>query len=258
MRTPVRHCFFVLSLLASSVLLYSQQPQSDPQAVAIAAQAVAALTGGIPVSDLTLTGNVTWSGGSEPESGTVTLLALGTGESRMNLSLPDGTRSEIRDASTGVDLGEWISQSGASGLFAPQNCATDAVWFFPALGSLAAGSNVVLLYVGQEIQNGVAVQHIQSYVYQLGSPIAQQWSTMDFYLNATTLLPVSIAFNAHPDGNTSSNLPIQVSFLNYQIFSGFVVPTQVQRSLQGNVLIDMAISGATFNTGLPLSDFTIN
>ncbi len=251
-----------LVLLVVSVMSAQNPPQSDPQAVAFASQSINALTGGNAIGDVTLTGSVTWSGGAAPETGTATLLASGTGESRMSFVLPSGTRTEIRDASTGVAQGQWIAQSSASGLFASQNCATDAVWFFPALGSLAAGPNVVLTYVGQETQNGAAVQHIQSYVYQPNSsgvnPSPQQLSTIDFYLDVTTLLPVAITFNAHPDNSASTNLPTEVHFSNYQALNGVVVPTHIQRSLQGNLVIDITVSGASFNTGLPLSDFTIN
>jgi hypothetical protein len=251
---------FVLSLflLLVSAAFAQTPPPSDPQAVSLASQSIAALTAGNAISDVTLTGSVTWSGGAVPETGTATLLASGIGESRMNLAFPAGTWTEIRDASTGVALGEWIAPSGASGLFAFQNCATDAVWFFPALGSLAAGPNVVLSYIGQETRNGgEAVQHIQSYVYQSNSTV-QHWSTMDFYLDATTLLPAAITFNAHPDNFATANLLVEVDFSNYQTLNGVMVPTQIQRSLQGNVLVAMTITGASFNTGLPLSDFTIN
>lgn len=123
------------------------QPPSDPQAVAYAAQSIAALSGGTAISDVTLVGSVTWTGSATSENGTATLLALGSGESSMNLALSSGTRTEIRDSSTGTAKGQWIAESGASGLFASQNTMTDAVWFFPALGSLAAGPNVVFSYL---------------------------------------------------------------------------------------------------------------
>jgi hypothetical protein len=251
-----------LILLFAALVSAQNPPQSDPQAVSFASQSIAVLTGGNPIKDVTLTGTVTWSGGATPEMGTATLLASSTSESRMTLGLSNGTRTEIRDASTGVAQGQWIAPNGASGLFAFQNCATDAVWFFPALGSLAAGPGVVLTYIGEETRNGANVQHVQSYIYQPKqpgvNPSSQQLSTMDFYLDATSLLPVAIVFNTHPDNNANSNLPTEVDFLSYQTFSGSAVPTHIQRSLQGNVLVDITISSASFNTGLPLSDFAIN
>jgi hypothetical protein len=32
----------------------------------------------------------------------------------------------------------------------------------------------------------------------------------------------------------------------------------IQRYLQGNLMVDLVLSAASFNTGLPLSTFTIN
>jgi hypothetical protein len=259
----MRRVIRLLFVLAIPVLTFGQNPPaSDPQALSYAAQSIASLTGGNSISDVTLTGNVTWNG-SGSDTGTATLLALGTGESNTNLSLTSGTRSEIRDAQTGIPLGKWINPDTTSGYFASQNCWTDAVWFFPALGSLAAGPNVVLSYIGQEIRNGGTVQHIQSYVYDPNwpsgvTPSDQQLSTLDFYLDANTLLPVALTFNAHPDNNANTNLLIEVDFSNYQNVSGPMVPMHIQKYTQGNLLLDLTLSGAAFNSGLPLSDFIIN
>jgi len=188
-----------VTLVAIAVLTYrasaqNQLPASNPQATAYAAQSFAAMIGSRTISDVTLTGTVTWNAGAD--TGTATLRALGTGESRLDLALSSGNRTEIRDAQTGAQIGRWINPNSVSGAFALQNCQTDAVWFFPALGSLALGPNVVLSDIGQESRNGAAVQHIQSYVYQPGRTSTtagvtpRQLSTMDFYLDATTLLPV--------------------------------------------------------------------
>ena len=250
----------VLALLFFSIAAFGQTaPASDPQALAYAAQSIAGLTGGNPISDVTLTGTVTWNAGAD--MGTASLKALGNSESRMDLTLSSGPRTEIRDAQTSTLLGKWANPNNTSGQFSPQNCLTDAVWFFPALGSLAAGQNVVLSYIGQEDRNGSNVQHLRSYVYQSGqfpSPSPQQLSVMDFYLDATTLLPVAVAFQVHPDNDAGTNLPVEVDFSNYQRFSGIGVPSHIQRYQQGALMVDLTITGASFNTGLPLSLFVTN
>jgi len=253
----------VVVLIATLVVLVSfaaaqTPPVSDPQAVAYAAQSITATVGSLSISDVTLTGSVTWNGS---DTGTATMRALGTGESRMDLALTSGTRTEIRDAQTGTLLGKWIAPDSTSGNYASQNCWTDSVWFFPPLGALALGPNVVLSYVGQETRNEASVQHLQSYLYQAGqfpSPTPQQLSTMDFYLDATTLLPTAITFNAHPDNDATTSLLIEVDFSDYQSIGGAVVPTHIQRYQQGTLMVDVVVTGATFNTGLPLSLFTIN
>lgn len=250
---------FSLALVLAPTLLQAQTAvTSDPQALALAAQSIFALTKGAIINDVTLTGSVVWNGGAD--SGTASLLALGTGESRMDLALSSGTRTEIRDSQTGVTLGKWANPDGISGAFAFQNCQTDAVWFFPALGSLAVGPNVVLSYIGQETRNGQPVQHVRSFLYQSNPPpgfSTQQLSTMDFYLNATTYLPIAVTLNAHPDNGANTSLLTEIDFSNYQSMNGVLVPTHIQRLLQGNVLIDISISSASFNTGLSLSVFSV-
>lgn len=237
-------------------------PVSDPVALGYAAQSIAAMSGSTAIGDVTLTGTIAAAPGSTSETGTATLLALGTAESRMDLVLSGGTQTEIRDAQTGTTLGEWVKPNGSTGLFAFHNCQTDAAWFFPVLGSLAVGSNVVLSYVGQETRNGESVQHIQSYIYQslqpTSAPSTQQLSTMDFYLDATTLLPTAITYNAHPDNDETTNLLVEVDFSDFQSMSGVMVPTRIQRFQQGDLMVDVTVSGASFNTGLSLSIFAIN
>lgn len=244
--------------LSSVASAQNQPPASDPQAVAYAAQSVAAISGTTAISDVTLTGNGTWN---NTDTGAATLRALGTGESRMDLASTSGTRTEIRDASTGVSKGEWVSPTGESGSIAYHNCATDAVWFFPALGSLSAGPNTVLSYIGQENRNSATVQHLQSYIFAAGRSRGVSWqqlSTMDFYLDAATLLPVAITYNAHPDNDATTNLAVEVDFSNYQTINGIAVPMHVQRYLQGSLLVDVTVSTASFNTGLTPSTFAIN
>jgi outer membrane lipoprotein-sorting protein len=251
----------LLVVFLSNSASAQNQPPSDPQALTYAAQSIAAMAGSTTISDVTLTGTVTWYGAGT-DTGTATLRALGTGESRIDLTLTAGIRTEIRDAQTGVQLGQWIAPNNISGNFASQNCWTDAVWFFPVLGSLAAGPNVVLSYVGPTTWNGESVQQIQSYVYQSTqtglTPTPQQLSTMNFYLDATTLLPAAVTFNAHPDNNAATNLLVEVDFSNYQTFSGVVVPTHIQKYQQGNLMVDVVVTAASFNTGLSPSIFTIN
>ena len=259
-RRPAVVVFVLTFLVLTSDVVGQNAPASNPQALSLATQSITALTGGTNISDVTLTGSVTWNGPGA-DTGTATLMALATGESRVDLILTGGTRTEIRDAQTGVPLGQWINPGNISGQFASQNCWTDAVWFFPALGSLAVGPNVVLSYIGLEVKNGTSVQHIQSYVYQSGqsqSPTPQQLSTMDFYLDTNTLLPVASTFNAHPDNDTSTNLLIEIDFSNYQNVSGASVPMHIQKYSQGNVMLDVAVSNVSLNSGLQLSTFTIN
>jgi hypothetical protein len=66
---------------------------------------MAALSGGTPVTDVTLTGNVTWISGPDKDVGSATLMAKGSTETRMDLVLSGGKRSEIRNIANGLPQG---------------------------------------------------------------------------------------------------------------------------------------------------------
>lgn len=256
-----RLLFSIAFLVVLSSGPVDAQHVTDAKAMGIAARSLALLTRGTPISDVTLTGAVTWIAGSDKESGTATLWAAGARESRVDLALTRGTRTEIRDAQTGMTRGAWTAPSGAGGKFAFHNCQTDAVWFFPALSSLAPSTNLVLSYIGHEDRKGKSVEHIHSYVRQ-SEPRLAQWvrelSAMEFYVDAATLLPSAITFNVHPDNNALGNIPIEVDFSDYQSINGVLVPMHIEKYVQGTLMIDLTISNAVFNTGVPLSNFATN
>src|SRR5882757_3232267 len=97
--------FTVVLLLVVSSPAAAQS--SDPQAVTFAAQSVSALTGGSAIADVTLTGSAARIAGSDQQTGTATLMAKGFAESRLDLALSGGNRSEIRNGNANNNLGNW-------------------------------------------------------------------------------------------------------------------------------------------------------
>jgi hypothetical protein len=262
-----------LAILASIFLLssplYSQQTPtsvaSNPAAVSLATKSLAALTGTTQIADVTLTGTATRTAGSDIESGNITLKALGTLNSRMDLIVSSGTRSEIRNASNGLPQGQWLAPTGSVSSMATHNCFTDAAWFFPALTVLSQASSpsVTVTYIGPETKNNISVQHLHfalnstTQTTGTGNPIITLSST-DIYLDATSLLPVALAFNTHPDNDTLVNIPIEVDFSNYQAVNGVQVPFRIQKFLNGSLFLDLTIQSASLNSGLTDSAFTPN
>jgi hypothetical protein len=249
---------FVLAF--SGFLLAQSHPISDPSAVALAAQSMAALTRGTAISDVKLTANITWLSGPEPESGTGVLLAKGASESRIDLSLNSGgKRTEIRNSLNGP-AGEWVNPDGKSGKYALHNCWTDAAWFFPEFSSLVniADSSLVFSHVGDETWNGLSAKHLRVYLVLAGFNAAQRLSTMDFYLDPTSLLVLGVAYDTHPDNNMNVDLHSEVRFSDYQLVNGIEVPFHIQRLQSGAVLMDVTVSGASFNTGLSDDTFQIH
>lgn len=261
----------VLSLLLAATSAFAQTPVanqppvSDPQALTLAAQSIAAMTGGATIADATLTGTVNWIAGSDQESGAVTLMAKGVGESRIDLQLDRGTRSQIRNDIAGTfPQGINIRPDGTKVPLAMHNCWVNASWFFPALSFLNAASDpgLVFSYVGQETHRGIAVQHLQVVRYLSGrsdsfASLTQRSSAMDIYLDSASLLPRAFVFNTHPDDDALTDIRAEVLFSSYQSVSGVQVPFRIQRLIQNGLAVDLVLTSAVFNSGLSDSQFPI-
>jgi hypothetical protein len=255
---------FCLSLIPFTV--FSQQATTQsPQGVALATQAIVALTGTTQINDITLTGTATRTAGSDIESGNVVLKALGIYESRTDLSAGNGTLSEIFNLSTGVPQGFWIGLDGTVHPMASHNCMTGVVWFFPALSILSQVSNpnVSTSYIGQEALNGQSVQHIRLVLQNANLSAADnqmlgQLSTTDVFLDPSSHLPVALTFSVHPDDDQSTNIPIQIIFSNYQVVNGVQVPFRIQKFMNGTLFLDLTIQAANVNSGLTDSTFSVN
>lgn len=232
----------------------------DPAALSVAAKALQALIGGTTVSDITLGASAAYTAGSDQEAGPATLLALGNQQSRMTLALTNGTRTEIRSGPSG----DWIGIDGVEHAMATHNCWSDAAWFYPGLSleALNTDPGLGLSYIGPVTHNGVATIDLRLFrVVPSASggpdPTVLALSTEDLYLNATSLLPLFLDFNVHPDTDLNRNVPVEIVFGGYQSMNGIAVPTSIQEYLNGSLLFSLTVGPAAINSGLPASDFAV-
>jgi len=254
---------FLLAFASAEAQTGKTQPSpiSDPTAVSLAQQAVNALGGGTPISDVTLSANVISVYGSDYETGTGSFAAKGTGESRVDVSLSGGTRSDVRNQLNGAPAGAWSQNGAPSTPYAQHNCWNDAAWFFPALSSLTQTANpaYIFKYIGQELHGGLNVQHLR--VFQIvqsdTTGMFQRLSTQDFYLDVTTNLPDAIFAYVHPDNNAGSNITLEMRFASYQSVNGVLVPFRFQQMFDGGVVLDAKVTNVVLNTGLLESLFTL-
>jgi len=255
-----------LSLCLCTLCTFAQASpavSSDPRALALAQKSLVALTGGIPLVDVTLSGRVISILGSEREAGTGTFRARTAAESRIDIRLSKNTRSDVRNVSNGIPTGRWAKNAGPSSPYAQHNCWTDAVWFFPGLSSLTqtANPNFIFSYVGQEQHGGIPVQHI--HVFRMvpgdtaGLRTSQHLSGMDFYLDVSSYLPLAISFQLHADNNMNTNLSTEIRFANYRPKNGFMVPLHFQQIVNGGVVLDATVTNVVANSGLLDNLFTL-
>ncbi|MGH9375611.1 MAG: hypothetical protein ACRD1J_05540 [Terriglobia bacterium] len=232
----------------------------EPAAVALVNQAVASAAGAVPVHDITLEGTATYTSGSDIETGTATLEATSRDESLISINLSDGSREWIRQGPAGV----WIGPDGQAHAMAIHNCWMDAAWFFPALSLEAASGNpaVGLSSAGPGTWQGASVERLQWSTVPPGQPAKvasaiQSLAATEISLDASSLLPVAIDFNLHPDEDAGRNLPVEIRFSDYRIVSGVRMPFHIQKYLQGGLLLDITVTSAAINTGLPDSVFNL-
>lgn len=249
-------------LLVSGVLNAQQAPaQRDAQAVSVLQRSLAALAGTSNLNDVTLNANASWTAGSDEETGSAILKGTAIGQGRVDLSLSNGSRSEVVDTSQAVPTGSWCGTDGSWHPIVTHNLYADPTWFFPAflLSRALSSTNYAISSMDAETQDGTAVEHIG--IYQQNefagqmATVLQRLSQIDVYLNAATLLPVSMSFNAHADNNALLNIPVQIRFSSYQVVKDVSVPFHVQKYVQNNLLLDMTISSVQVNTGLSAADF---
>ncbi len=212
------------------------------QAMALLSQSTAALTGGVTLTDVTLSGTARRIAGSDDETGTAVLKALATGESRIDLTLSSGQRSEVRAISNHCQVGIWTGPNGVAHPISNHNLMTDSSWFFPALTQ--------------------PVQHLQIWqasTFQMPAhvPTPQHLSQMDLFLDSTTLLPAALAFNTHPDTDMGLDIPIEIRFSDYRLVNGAQVPFHVQKFLNNSLVLDLQFQTTAMNTGLTAAAFSI-
>jgi hypothetical protein len=235
----------------------SQTVVRDPQALSLIASSLKALTESVAIHDATLQASANYVAGSDNETGTATLLALGNQQSIVQLNLSGGLRQEIRNGVAGA----WIGTTQATAI---HNCWTDASWFFPALtlAGIYTNAQVSASYLGPDTSKGASLLHVQVARLVPGqsaktTTLIQTLSTRDIYFDPQSSLPLYLDFNTHPDKDANLNLPVEIVFGNFQTSSGWLVPLHIQKFVQRTLLLDLTLSNVRVNTGVPASAFAL-
>lgn len=261
-------CFRPISvLLVLFALAKSAMPQeaapSSPQAAVLLRQSLAGLTGGRPLTDVTLSGTVRRIAGSDDESGTAVLKALAGTGTRLDLTLPGGPRTEIHNSSAAPTIGYWSGPDGVSHPVSHHNLLTDPSWA-PAftIARLLTAQNAIVTYIGTETRNSQSVIHLSASQQfpALSGEIArlmQHLAQTDVYLDAATSLPAAIAFNIHPDDNASLDIPVELRFSDYRSVDGAQIPFHIERFINNSLALDLQFQNATLNSGITASSFSL-
>jgi len=241
-------------------LATGQTPQRDPQAISVIAQALNAAGGVAALSairDYTATGTVTYYWGGEEVKGSVTVKSRGSGQFRLDATLPEGVRS------WSVNNGEGMRKE-ANGDMNPIEYHNGVNFgnFTDPLLSLAADSQdptVSIAYVGLETLDGAQVHHIhtQKVLEQDRFAMLGRLTRKDFFINATTFQVVSTLDMAHPKNESDVDKSHEVDFSDYQAVDGVLVPFTISEVLIGQHTFTIQLQQITFNGSINDSDFNL-
>jgi hypothetical protein len=256
---------FVCCLLAIS-LSGHQTPGTSSQASLHLQHSYSKLVGNASIADITLTGTVRRTAGSDDETGTAVLKALATGEARIDLTFPSGSHSEVRANSDKGPVGQWTGLDGVSHEIAYHNLQQDSSWFFPALllQRLISSSHAALADAGSETRDGRIVEHLTASRLYSGSHLPDNFakllnhaSQVEVYIDSSTLLPAAIAFDTHPDNDMLRDIPVEIRFSDYRIVNGTQVPFHVQKFFGSGLFLDLQFETVVFNSGVSAASFNI-
>lgn len=203
------------------------------------------------VSNVQMTGTVTRTYGSDQETGTAILQAAANGQSRIELHLTNGVLVETQSASTPYEGQCTVSSfDGVAKTAAPENCWRGTVWFLPQIVLQPGTGWADNAVSATAVPTGTTVLHyfrkpageMSPETAQVIARLSQFDLTLDVNGNATVL-----SFNAHPDDNSSIDIPTEIHFADYRVVNGASVPFHIQKFINGGLVLDIQVSDVQIN-----------
>lgn len=263
----IRSSYILLSVLLASPSLPTpvgyQNPAPAATVSAVTLQSALTALSPTPTTDVSLSGSVHSIAGSDDDTGTATLKAMSSGSARVDMAFTSGTVSEIYSASTSGIAGVWVDAAGKSHEVPGHNLLAEPAWFSPVVSlSRRLNAGQVVTDVGPDERFGVKVEHFSVYENpNFPRPAVgvsyQHLTQLDYFLDPSTSLPVSISYNIHPDSNAGQDIPVDVEFSDYRIVAGVRIPFHIQKFINRTLLLDIQLQGAAINSGISSSAFAI-
>jgi hypothetical protein len=259
-RLQVGAAILLLVLLPFSIITQTQTsstPSRDPQAVAIVQQSLATMSQSTP-SDSTASGTVTLVAGSLTDSGTITILTLGTSQTSEQMQTIDaGYQATIYSNGQANQV-----QGSTSTSLQQELVVTSQSPDFPLPFMTAAlnNSDESFQYVGIETLNGVSVSHIRFWDTFASTTLPQSLaplSTYDVWLDANSSLPLQLSYISQAYQGTAPQTLVQLNYSNYQQAGGSLYPMMIGKSLNGTPWASIVIQQVQLNTGLTDANFPV-
>jgi hypothetical protein len=247
--------------LPTSAQQASTGATQNPQAVALLTQSLNAMGGVAAISaiqDYTGTGTITYNWANQPVQAEAKVQSMGVNTLRIDSNLNNGTQTWAIDGMAGV----FIAPSGTRRNAPVYNLAITGGLTFPALRllSILQSASTSVTYVGQVTRNGSTAYQVHCVLPISPSappaPNLPAFGAFDLYIDATSLLVVSLQETAYSETNFQVSFPHEIDFSNYQTVGGVAVPFAITESIGGQQTWSLSLTGLSFNSGLTEAVFT--
>jgi hypothetical protein len=233
-------------------------PAKDSQAVTVLSQCLAAAGGAQAVTviqDYSASGGITYYWAGKEVQGTVVARGRGSGQFRMDATLPNGVRSWT--VSNGV--GSLKEVDGTVSSIPYSNTINVGSLTFPLvyLAFASSDSSTSISYVGLETRYGTQVHHIRLQKALAVDPggIQGKLTRRDFFVDSSTFLVVATLDTVHQIFDSRAAFPHEIRFADYRNVAGAFVPFAITEYYGGQAVSLIQLTQVTFNTGLSDSDF---
>jgi hypothetical protein len=230
-------------------------PSVDPQAVAVLQQSVAAMGAAVP-SDSTATGTVTTVAGSLTESGTITILTLGTNQTSEQIQTPHGSTIVYSQGQASQVVG-----SNSSLLSTELSlCSQSAEFPLPLLTAALNNADTSYKYVGIESLDGKSAYHVQiwnSYASTAWLQSLSSFTVRDIWVDVVSYFPQRFSYIQRAAGGSEPGIAVDIFYSNYQNVFGALYPFSILKSFNGTPSATITIQKVVLNTGLSNSDFPV-
>jgi hypothetical protein len=242
-------CFVV----AASVALSSYGQASSAHNVYVKVQA--AQSGDKAISAIDLNATAEWTAGSTHEHGTAQLQAKADGSTTVALRLGQLNRTETYSKEESSRTCKRTDAAGKEYAIVGLNCVASTPWFAPVLITQAALHRADLFSASDdgEISKDGATRHQISLIRPLrgtSDPISksiQQSTKITILCDPQTLLPSSLEYSIHPDGDDSRGIGVRVVFSDYRSVSGVMLPFHIEKYVNHSLQLTLSVTNALAN-----------
>lgn len=242
----------IAALLATILLAPASSAQiasstsSPSNASALASLVVAAFSQN-PVNSVHLSGVAHATAGSTDETGTFTFDLQRSGEGKLQVDAGSLSRTESSGAFGDGQSCQAVDASGAVRALAEHNCFLALNWIVPTL-SLQAHSVALKmsLKASREMPNtqALVLNRVPAKASPGAAAMLRHSGEMTITPDPTNFRPLSLGFNAHPDGDAGLDIPVLVQYSDYRAVNGATVPFHIEKYLNNVLVLDLQVESA--------------